>query len=254
MRHEFLAQNAQHQHQYQCLYQDHNNTSSQITVPNQHSAAHEALISGRALKEVWKVIPCATPRIIRKCSRCSDDRFVSSDKFRVNANKKIIDIWLIYKCSACDFTLNQTIFSRTAVSKIDANIWELFLCNDKELAWKFAFDPNVMCGASIDWDLDFEIQRHGCSQNEENQSEGNQSEANLNILLKTDYFLKLPLFSILRQNLGLSRSALTKLEAQGKIGALSLSGKEVSLKGFIGAGCILRLSPGIPIPASLTLL
>src|SRR5690348_3871439 len=58
---------------------------------------------------VFTLIPKSTPHIIRKCARCNANRFASSDKFRVNAHKKIIDVWLIFKCVSCDYTLNVSI-------------------------------------------------------------------------------------------------------------------------------------------------
>ena len=45
----------------------------------------------------WRVVPLHTPRVIRRCSRCDTTRnFACTEKFRVNAQKRLLDVWLIY--------------------------------------------------------------------------------------------------------------------------------------------------------------
>ena len=80
-----------------------------------------------------------TPIIKKKCNRCGNSRFYCSDKFRMNAQKKSLDIWLIYKCSACDSTYNATILSRTKPENINKELLTMFMENDVRTAWKYAF-------------------------------------------------------------------------------------------------------------------
>ncbi|MGJ1204421.1 DUF1062 domain-containing protein [Sphingobacterium lactis] len=80
-----------------------------------------------------------TPIIKKKCNRCGNSRFYCSDKFRMNAQKKSLDIWLIYKCSACDSTYNATILSRTKPENINKDLLTMFMENDIRTAWKYAF-------------------------------------------------------------------------------------------------------------------
>ena len=41
-------------------------------------------------------------RVYHRCGGCGKKReFVNSGKFRVNANGKNVDVWLIYRCSKC---------------------------------------------------------------------------------------------------------------------------------------------------------
>ena len=61
----------------------------------------------------WEVKVNNTPLLIKKCSHCDSDRFYCSDKFRMNAQKKNIDVWLIYRCVKCDNTCNLTLLSRS---------------------------------------------------------------------------------------------------------------------------------------------
>jgi hypothetical protein len=61
----------------------------------------------------WTIIAHTEPQPILNCSRCSGARpFRSSGLFRLNANGKRLDAWLIYRCAACDNAWNRTIFER----------------------------------------------------------------------------------------------------------------------------------------------
>ena len=88
---------------------------------------------------IWEVVARNTPLLKRKCNHCGSNRFYCSEKFRMNAQKKNIDIWLIYRCIKCDNTFNMTIFSRTKTELIDKDFFNKFSENDTELAWEYAF-------------------------------------------------------------------------------------------------------------------
>ena len=80
-----------------------------------------------------------TPRIRRHCPRCAMDRdFTSSGKFRVNAQKKIIDSWLIFRCSDCDCRWNLPVHERRPVRTIDPDELAALMRNDGALADRYA--------------------------------------------------------------------------------------------------------------------
>lgn len=64
--------------------------------------------------------------------------FACSLKFRANAQKKRFDVWLIYRCSACEDTWNLPLFERAAVGEIAA--FDAIAHNDPALALNYAFD------------------------------------------------------------------------------------------------------------------
>src|SRR5262247_3658903 len=97
-------------------------------------------LRGSIVMAVWSVVALEAPRVDRRCPRCGGPRrFVSSDKFRINAQKRRLDVWLIYKCEACDFTWNLTVLERVLPEEIDAGRYRRFLDNDREEAWACAF-------------------------------------------------------------------------------------------------------------------
>lgn len=80
-------------------------------------------------------------QVIHKCARCGRKMtFISTRRFRVNANKNKLDVWLIYQCKKCRHTLNIPIYERISPQKIPGELYEGFLANDEELAVRYASD------------------------------------------------------------------------------------------------------------------
>ncbi len=81
-------------------------------------------------------------RVVHKCGHCGKKMtFISTRRFRVNANKNKLDVWLIYQCKKCKHTLNIPIYERVSPQKIPKELYEGFLANDEELALRYAADP-----------------------------------------------------------------------------------------------------------------
>ena len=86
-------------------------------------------------RERWRITPEAVPTVRRNCSKCKEKReFINSMKFRVNANGKNVDVWLIYRCEKCSTTWNMSIYERTPVSSVLQEEYAGFLENDRTLA------------------------------------------------------------------------------------------------------------------------
>jgi hypothetical protein len=104
----------------------------------------------------WRILPVTTPRVLRHCSHCGTTRqFACSDTFRVNANQRKIDVWLIYRCVDCDCTWNRTIFTRSTPEEIGLVLYRHFQDNHRETAWHYTFDLaqlhrlGVRCDATV---------------------------------------------------------------------------------------------------------
>lgn len=78
------------------------------------------------MKVTWIVTPVGFQRIVKRCPACSTTReFTPSGAFRVNLQKKRLDVWSIYKCTHGDYTWNVSLFSRKHVSKIERQLYHL---------------------------------------------------------------------------------------------------------------------------------
>lgn len=47
----------------------------------------------------WVVMLTCLPSVLRRCPACASDRFRPNGKFRVNANHKLLDAWLLVLCT-----------------------------------------------------------------------------------------------------------------------------------------------------------
>lgn len=95
-------------------------------------------------KYQWELDPINLPIIRRNCPKCNEkSSYINTERFRVNANKSNIDVWLIYQCEKCKSTWNMTIYERIKPYDIDKYEYEKFLSNDKELAREYAFNLSI---------------------------------------------------------------------------------------------------------------
>ena len=72
---------------------------------------------------IWDIRYCDLPAVLRYCKKCrKKSEYICSGEFRVNAQQKVLDILLIYKC---------------------AYLLERFSCNEKNwrcsIRWMFLF-------------------------------------------------------------------------------------------------------------------
>lgn len=159
----------------------------------------------------WFVTPLNTPSVQRRCAKCSATaEFVSSDKFRINANKRSLDVWLVYKCKKCDNTWNLTIMTRVNADRMDPEEHLRFEKNDRDQAWRCAFDAALLsrAGAQVDWDgVEFNVEGEMAELEEEP----------LDLHVTADYAIPVRLDKILMRMTGLSRSRLKQLSERGAL-------------------------------------
>ncbi|MFH1726904.1 MAG: DUF1062 domain-containing protein [Pseudomonadota bacterium] len=162
----------------------------------------------------WRLVPTSVPKVKWLCGGCkSASLFESTGKFRVNAQKKTIDVWLIYSCTNCGHTWNASIYKRVSAKNLSAEEFLSFQRNDEPLALKYAFDFEMLKrnSAIIDQDIEFEVL--GKDLNLKNLA----CNSEISIVIKGAYPVDLRLDKILSQKLGVSRNELKKLIDSGKI-------------------------------------
>ncbi|MFJ6166688.1 DUF1062 domain-containing protein [Micromonospora orduensis] len=91
----------------------------------------------------WAVVPTCLPLIRRRCRGCASERLRPSGRFRVNANHKLIDVWLLALCTACGETAKLTVLERLTVRSIGPELLDRLHDNDPDLTAELLQDPDV---------------------------------------------------------------------------------------------------------------
>ena len=163
-------------------------------------------------KYQWELTPESLPIVRRNCPKCNQKtHYINSEKFRVNANKNSIDIWLIYQCEKCKSTWNMTIYERIKPCDINKHEYERFISNDKELAKEYAFDLNIYNRNKAEVileDVDYKL-----TQKELESYYINKNELVIKIICK--YPIELRVDTLLSNKFGISRSKIKNMNEKG---------------------------------------
>ncbi|MCC2250729.1 MAG: DUF1062 domain-containing protein [Bacillota bacterium] len=158
----------------------------------------------------YEIIALETPYIKRNCSKCkTNTEFYCSEKFRMNANQKLVDIWLIYNCIHCEGTWNYPILSRVNINKIESTLIQKFMNNDKETIWYYAFQINQLrklCN-DVDTDIRYELRKEKLNPL--------SSEVTIRICYKYDFGLRID--KLIAEIFAISRSKVNELSQNGTI-------------------------------------
>lgn len=159
----------------------------------------------------WLIEPVNTPFIRKKCSKCNcSTLFYCSNKFRLNSQKKYIDVWLIYRCEDCDTTYNLTILSRTKPHLIDKELYRKFSENDESLAWKYTFDRDILRRNNVEPDFsnfEYNIMHESILLSDI----PNMKVDRIDFRVQIEYHLPIRLDTIIRKCLGISTSQLDRM-------------------------------------------
>lgn len=157
---------------------------------------------------IWNVQYAAPPTVLRYCKKCGKKReFICSREFRVNAQQKALDIWLIYKCTQCNATWNSTIFSRVSPQRIGTGLLERFHRNDADLAMQYAMDHTLLHRNGAEMKLpSYEIVGEQVSLEQE-----------VSISIQSRFLLPIKLSAILRTKLDISQREFEVLLTEDRI-------------------------------------
>jgi len=167
----------------------------------------------RTLRVRWTIAPAIAPRPLINCNRCGGVRpYQCSEKFRVNANGKRIDAWLIYRCADCDNSWNFTILERRSRRDIEPALLAALESNDPVLVRRFAFDTATLLSRAgrIEELPDVTIQK-------EPLDGGREGVTVLRLELQLEGTTPLRLDRLLAGELELSRSRLQTLEDRERL-------------------------------------
>lgn len=169
--------------------------------------------------ENWVVMPACLPLVRRRCHACASEHFRANGKFRVNANHKLLDAWLLVLCTACGDTAKLTVLERMNVRSVRPGLLDRMHDNDPALAAELLQDPVVRRRnrIALDWDNAWRLDTGG--------SDHLDREV---IDVSVRFAARIPVrpVRLIAEGCGLSRAEVERLITEGKlVSAVRLSGK-----------------------------
>ncbi|WP_284740721.1 DUF1062 domain-containing protein [Amycolatopsis sp. RTGN1] len=167
----------------------------------------------------WVVVPTCLPIVLRRCHVCAAGRFRANGKFRVNANHKLIDAWLLALCTTCGDTVKLTVLERVNVRSVRPELLDRLHRNDPGLAAELLQDPVLRRRnrIALDWDGAWRLDTGG--------SDHLDREV---VDVSVRFAARIPIrpARLVAEGFGLSRAEVERLITEGNlVSAVRLSGK-----------------------------
>ncbi|MFG2671705.1 DUF1062 domain-containing protein [Streptomyces sp. NPDC048445] len=167
----------------------------------------------------WVVMPTCLPLVLRRCHTCASGSFRANGKFRVNANHKLLDAWLLALCTTCGETTKLTVLERAHVRSIRPELLDRMHDNDPGLAAELLQDPVLRRRnrVALDWT--------GAWRLDTGESANPQSEV-LDVSVRFAARIPVRPLRLIAEGCGLSRAEAERLLTEGNlVSATRLSGK-----------------------------
>jgi len=175
----------------------------------------------------WLVRQTDFPTIRRRCRTCPSTRYRTRGRFRVNANQKLLDVWLLALCVRCGQTVKLTVLERVTVRSVTPTVLARFHDNDPALAAKLLADPRLAHRNDVvlDWTDAWTLET----------SPAELPKADI-LDVGVHFAQRVPIrpTTLIATGLGLSRTEVTKRIADGRISSPSrLTGRSAQDFGFV---------------------
>jgi hypothetical protein len=106
-------------------------------------------------KALWVVRELARPTIVKACVTCPSDRHRPTGKFRVNANGKLLDVWMLIGCVRCDRTSKVPVHERVNVRALPHEALLMFENNDPAMVRRVLLSADA---GRLDWTGTWELE------------------------------------------------------------------------------------------------
>jgi hypothetical protein len=163
-------------------------------------------------KALWAVRQSAMPTVVRPCPDCSGTRHRPSGRIRVNANGKLLDVWLLLSCAGCDRTSKVPVHERAHVSSLDPARLVAYETNDPAVVRELTMSASLAAknGYCLDWTgtgaLETRVPLYALD-----------DPTPLQVLVGFELPAPVRVERLLMLGLGLSRSSVRRMVADGRI-------------------------------------
>jgi hypothetical protein len=154
------------------------------------------------------------PAIVKPCVSCRSTRHHPTGKFRVNANGKLLDVWMLICCERCGRTSKIPIHERTYVQALESERLLMFENNDPATVRDLAMEGALAGKAAyrFDWSGRWELETdmQPCELEREDP-------APLKVIIRFELPVPIRVEKLLATGFGLSRSAVRGMVDSGRI-------------------------------------
>ena len=163
-------------------------------------------------KARWAVRQSALPTVVRPCPDCSGTRHRPSGRIRVNANGKLLDVWLLLSCAGCDRTSKVPVHERVHVSSLEPARRVAYETNDPAVVRELTMSASLAAknGYRLDWSGTWELETR-------TPLYALDDPTPLEVLVSFELPAPVRVERLLMLGLGLSRSGVRRLVGDGHI-------------------------------------
>jgi hypothetical protein len=172
-------------------------------------------------KAHWTVRQSRLPAVVKPCQDCAGRRHRPAGNFRVNANGKLLDVWLLLYCAACGRTSKVPVHERIQVHSLKRARLLAYEANDPDVVRELAMSASlaVRNGYRLDWTGTWELQT-------DTPCYSPGDPAPLTVLISFELPAPVRVERLLVLGLGLSRAEVRRMVADQRIRLpLALSAK-----------------------------
>lgn len=165
-------------------------------------------------KALWVIRELGLPAIVKTCMSCRSTRHHPTGKFRVNANGKLLDVWMLICCELCGRTSKIPIHERTYVRALESERLLMFENNDPAMVRELAMDGALARKAAyqLDWSGTWELETDMPFYELERED-----PAPLKVIIRFELPVPIRVEKLLTTGFGLSRSAMRGMVDSGRI-------------------------------------
>ncbi|HET8987640.1 MAG TPA: DUF1062 domain-containing protein, partial [Humibacillus sp.] len=150
---------------------------------------------------------------------CASTRFRASGTFRVNANHKLLDAWLLALCTVCGDTTKLTVLERINVRSMRPELLDRLHHNDHGLVAELLQDPVVRRRnrIALDWDNAWRLDTDGSAQ---------LGDGAIDVSVRFAARIPVRPVRLIAEGFGISRAEVERAVTEGDlVSAVRLSGK-----------------------------
>jgi hypothetical protein len=165
-------------------------------------------------KALWVIRELGLPAIVKACVSCRFTRHHPTGKFRVNANGKLLDIWMLIHCELCGRTSKIPIHERIYVRELERERLLMFQNNDPAMVRDLVMDGALAGRAAyqLDWSGTWELETDVPFYEPERED-----PAPLEVVIRFELPAPIRVGKLLTAGFGLSRSAVRGMVDSGRI-------------------------------------